>query len=354
MISLNKILLTACAMMLAISVSFAQNDDDARLEGLIQAESDSLGWTIGGGIGLDLGNVLIINPKPGSGQNRWGIGGAIGLFANYRAERFKWFNNISLNLSIEKNGSGTLPDTDEKVPFRKGIDELRLNSTAGYSFKPGSKWSWAADFWFRSQLLPSYQGIEDGQIYLSEITTPGPYENFLVSKLFAPARFNLGLGVMYDPEPKWTFVFTPLTADLIYISDQDIANLGVHGTFLKEGSDTEYEKSRWGLGAKLTSKYQNQWLDGRLTFSSTLGLFSDYLNNPQNIDVDWTNELAFKIIENLSLSYTGNIYYDHDILSFVTDNGATGGIERNPDGTAVLAPTVNYYHQILLKFTQVF
>ena len=342
------------ALLFALNLT-AQNDDAARLDGLIQTESDSMGWVIGGGIGLDLGNILIINPRPGSGQNRWGVGGAIGVFANYRSGMTTWFNNISLNLSVEKNGSGLLPDTDEKVPFRKGIDDLRINSTYGRKFNADSKWSYAVDFWFRSQLLPSYQGVEDGQIYLSEITTSGPYETRLISKFLAPARFNLGLGVMYDPDDHWTFVFTPLTGDLIYISDQDIANLGVHGTELKEGSTTEYEKARWGLGAKLTGKYQNSWLDDRLTFNSSLSLFTDYLHNPGSFDVDWTNELAFKILKNLSLSYNNNIYYDEDVSSTITDNNSPGGIERDPvTGVPITGPRVNYYHQILLKFTQVF
>jgi len=301
------------------AMAWSQTDDGKRLEGLIETASDSLGWTIGGGIGLDLGNILIINPQAGAGQNRFGLGGAIGLFANYRNGRFKWFNNISLNLSVEKIGSGVLPGIDEKVPFRKGIDDLQLGSTAAWAFNETSKWSYAANFWLRTQLLPSYIGVEDGQIYVKEIPEAGPYQTRLVSKFFAPMRMNLGLGVMYEPNEHWNFTFTPLTLDLIYIADQDIANLGVHGTKL----------------------------------DSTLGLFSDYLDNPQNIDMQWTNELAFKIWKNLSLSYTNNLYYDDDVSSTITDFDSPGGIKRDPNGVPITGPRLNYYHQLLLKFTQV-
>lgn len=166
-------------------------------------------------------------------------------------------------------------------------------------------------------------------------------------------RTNLGIGVMYEPNEHWNFTFAPLTLDLIYISDQNIANLGVHGTKLEDGSTTMYRQTRWALGAKLTAKYQNSWFDDRLTYNSTLGLFSDYLDNPQNIDVLWTNEVAFKIWKNLSLSYTNNLFYDDDVASTITDLDSPGGIKRDPDGVPITGPRVNYYHQLLLKFTQI-
>ncbi len=338
---------------------FAQNDDAARIEGLVQEESDSLGWTIGGGIGLDLGQILVINPRAGSGQNRFGIGGAIAIYTNYKNDRVTWNNNIILNLSVEKTGSGVLSlptgkASDQNVPFKKSIDELRLKSTCGYSFSEGSKWSVAVNFAFRSQLLTSYQGIEDGQIYVSEVTIDGPYKNSLVSRFMAPGRFNLGVGILYEPNAIFKFLFTPLTADVIMITDQDIANLGVHGTKLEDGSTTVYKKSRFAFGAMFSAEYTQKFFDERLSIKSTLGLFSDYLDNPQNIDVLWTNEIAFQIVGGLQLSFNTNLFYDDDVLSNITDFDDVGGLERDANGDPILRPAVNYYHQFLLKYVKIF
>jgi len=358
MIKLNSFLLVVAIIFVSATL-FAQNDDAARLDGLIQEESDSLGWIIGGGIGLDLGQILVINPRAGSGQNRFGIGGAIAVYANYRNNRVTWNNNISLNLAVEKTGSGVIADpsggaSNQKVPFKKSIDELRLKSTYGYSIKEGSKWSYAVNFAFRSQLLSSYQAIEDGQIYVSEVTFDGPYKNSLVSKFLAPGRFNLGVGLLYEPNAKFRFLLTPLTGDIIMITDQEIANLGVHGTKLEDESTTVYKKSRFAFGATFAAEYTEKMFKERLSFKSVLGLFSDYLDNPQNVDVSWTNEIAFNIIGGLQLSFNTSLFYDHDVLSNVTDFNDVGGLERDANGDPVLRPAVNYYHQFLLKYVKTF
>lgn len=347
------------AIIFTSATLFAQNDDAARLDGLVQDEADSLGWSIGGGIGLDLGQILVLNPRAGGGQNRFGIGGAVGIYANYKNNRVTWNNKITWNMAVEKTGSGVLPlptgeASDQHVPFKKSIDEFRLKSTYGYSFSEGSKWSYAGNLAFRSQLLSSYQGIEDGQIYVSEVTIDGPYKNSLVSKFLAPGRINFGIGVMYEPNDKFSFVFTPLTADVIMVTDQEIANLGVHGTKLEDGSTTVYKKSRFAFGATLGAEYKEKFLNDRLSIQSNLGLFSDYLDNPQNIDISWTNEIAFQIIGGLNLTFNTSLFYDNDVLSNVTDFNDIGGIEHDSNGDPILRPAVNYYHQLLLKYVKTF
>jgi len=352
----TRIILTGVSALICLNL-VAQNDDAGRLAAIPTTKEDSAKtWIVGGGLGLDLGNILIINPKPGSGQNRIGIGGAIGFFANKKHDRMSWDNNVTLNMGLEKVGSGNLPieNRDIKVPFRKTIDDLRLNSTVGFTIQESSKFSYAAVFSFRSQFTPAYLGLTDGQVYIQSIDVPGDYENMLVSKFLAPARMSFGLGVKYDPDERLSVLFSPVTADLIYISDQEIANLGIHGTELKDGSTTEYEKSRLGIGAKLGVNYTQSFLNDKLGWSSRLTLFSDYLHEPKNIDLDWTNELAVTILKNVQLAYASNLYYDDDITSNVSDFGAIGGLKTDADGNPITRPTINYYHQIVLKYTRTF
>ena len=183
---------------------------------------------------------------------------------------------------------------------------------------------------------------------------PGPYENYPVSKFLAPARVNLGLGVKYDPSEHLSFFFLPATLDLIIVADQEIANLGIHGTDLKDGSATEYEQLRVGLGARFGGKYENTFLDDRIAFISRIAFFSDYLNNPQNIDLDWSNELSIKLFKNVTLSYLNNLYYDDDVRSYVTDFDAPGGLKLDSNGEPIQRSTLNYYHQILIKYARAF
>jgi hypothetical protein len=353
-----KQLFTLWVMLMLVAFTLnAQNDDKKRMGAIDLAVRDSAQmWTVGGGIGADLGNILIINPKPGSGQNRIGIGGAVGLYANMLKDGIKWDNNFSLNFGLEKTGSGILPVSILKirVPFKKTIDDLRINSTFGIRVHETSKFYYAVNFGFRSQFTPAYLGNEDGQVYLKSIEVEGPFQNTLVSQFFSPARVNLGFGIKYDPNESFSVLFTPATLDLLLISSEQIANLGLHGTELKDGSTTEYKQSRVGVGAYLAAQYTRKLLQDKLSWTSRLGLFSDYLHEPKNIDVDWTNELAMTLFKNVQLAYMSNLYYDDDVLSSVTDFDAPGGLRVDSEGNPVRRPTTNYYHQIVLRYTKVF
>ena len=47
-------------------------------------------WKLGGGIGFDFAQLLQINPKPGAGDNRIGLGGLSNWFANYNKDNINW------------------------------------------------------------------------------------------------------------------------------------------------------------------------------------------------------------------------------------------------------------------------
>ena len=50
-----------------------------------------------------------------------------------------------------------------------------------------------------------------------------------------------------------------------------------------------------------------------VNLSSTLGLFSNYLDNPQNIDVDWKVELDMKINSYLNAKISTHYIYDDNV-----------------------------------------
>ena len=58
---------------------------------------------------------------------------------------------------------------------------------------------------------------------------------------------------------------------------------------------------------------------GTLSYNS----FSNYLKNPQNIDVNWDFRLNMKVNEYLSANFVTNLIYDDDILI---------PLDRNDDG----------------------
>ena len=61
--------------------------------------------------------------------------------------------------------------------------------------------------------------------------------------------------------------------------------------------------------------------DKSVSLLSKLDLFSNYYNNPQNIDVSWETIITFKINKFISANITTHLLYDDDIQIATDDNG---------------------------------
>ena len=330
-------------MLLTLSLS-AQTDAAAAQDTVPQ------GWETGAGIGFDFTQLLQINPRQGAGQNRIGFGGASNFFGIYRMNRTEWDNQVNWQFGVQRIGSGVVAqgNAEANVPFQKAIDEFRLNSKFGYQTSEDSKWFYAAAFTFLSQLLPTYQGpaTYPGN-FLSDVFDTGLTP---LSKFFSPATMTLSAGMNYKPTPHLSFYYSPIGGKFIVVADDSIAALGVHGNQVERnaaGVVTSFENVDAQLGSLLRTDYNNTFLGERMTFTSSLLLYSNYLRNPQNVDLDWTNQLAYEIVKNLQLTLLLNAFYDDDVLVQVTDF-------NQPNGISGLGKRVSLTQQILLKYTVVF
>lgn len=57
-----------------------------------------------------------------------------------------------------------------------------------------------------------------------------------------------------------------------------------------------------------------------VNFKTKLELFSNYLNNPQNIDVNWECLLSMKVNKYISATVSTQLVYDDDIKIAVDSN----------------------------------
>ncbi|MBK9729501.1 MAG: DUF3078 domain-containing protein [Saprospiraceae bacterium] len=317
----------------------------AKLEATMKAASSKF-WTCNAGIGLDLGQLLNINPYVGSGSNRLGIGGALNYKANYKKELLTWNNDILFNLSTQRIGSGTITNgSSEKVPFEKALDLLNLNSNIAYKVNAESAWAYSFDFGFRSQLLNSYIDSASNKIYLKELKV-GNYNTTLASKLFSPALITLAPGMKYTKGTKFYAFLSPVAGQILIIADQNIANLGIHGTALKEGSTIEFETTKFSFGALAKAGYTSVYYK-KLNANTELSLYSDYLDKPQNIDVVWTNNFGVEVFKGFNIGLKVDLYYDDNKLNSISDSKAIGGVLG-------LGKRVNIIEQLLLTYTRSF
>ena len=340
----KQLLLLALSMFAGLN--FAQDQEAARkaaMDASMKAE-DKQGWATKGGLGLDLGQLANINPYIGGGSNRLGIGGAIAFKANFKKKQMSWNNDINVNLTTQRIGNGNLAiGSKDKVPFEKALDLFTISSNFAYKIKEGSAWAYSGDLFYLSQLLGSYQDSANKKIYLKEVKT-APFNTSIVSKLFSPANVTFGLGMKYQKSANWYAFLSPIALKGIIVADQDIANLGVHGT--EKNADGTYKQSRIGIGTLARGGYTTK-LWNKINFGSELLLFSDYLDKPQNIDITWLNNIGVEIFKGFNLNFGVNAFYDDNKINSISDRNAVGGISGTGKRT-------NWIQQLLLVYNRNF
>ena len=331
-------------------------------------QKDSIrGWAWGGGLGLDFSQLLLLNPRAGAGENRLGIGGNSSFFLRYLKRRWFWRNEARLQFAVQRLGRGNRP-------FQKNLDELRLSSAAYYALGDSIPFAYAFDLTFLSQLTPTYPGN------LLSVSDSMP-ERYPLSRFLAPATLNIAPGLAYKPKEGFVLLLAPASIKMITVQDDSIARRlapgsrrafhgNPYGVYADEAAfrrdwsvrgrqindSTFYASTAFQFGATLKASYQGKFfknLEGKplLGLQSSLLLYSNYLREPQNIDLDWTGTLDLAIIRGLSLSLTFNVFYDHDVFVLLDrDNDLSTGV----NGYESTGRRVSYTQSILLKYNVLF
>lgn len=281
---MKKVLLSALAIMLCIA-SFAQDEQPQ-------------GWTHKGNIGLNFGQSSYTNWAAG-GQNSVNGQGLFNYEIHYLKNKFKWDNTLNLGLGYSYYSFKKKPiKTDDKIEF---------TSLAG--IKATEHLNYSAELAFRSQFAKGYNYELDSTTY--------------ISKFLAPAYISLGLGIEWVPNPHFSLYFSPITGRITIVNNEYLASIGAFGVNALDANDTtqhaKSEKIRYEFGARAVAKFQYP-LAKNIDFNSKLELFSNYLNHPERIDVDWQNMLVLKVNDWLNANLATHLIYDYDI-PFYTETG---------------------------------
>jgi len=158
--------------------------------------------------------------------------------------------------------------------------------------------------------------------FKTQFTDGKKYEadtSYTISRFMAPAYLQGALGFEYKPSEVFYAVLSPGAVKLTMVMDDTLSAKGAFG--VKAG-----DKSRLELGGAASIGIKTNVMKN-VSLNSTLGLFSNYLENPQNIDVNWNVFILMKINDYLSANLTTQLIYDDDIK--------TSDKNGNPEGAKV-------------------
>jgi hypothetical protein len=278
------------------SISQAQND----LQKAVNAatitkdpkDTTKMTWKTGGLINLTFNQTALSNWSAGGDKSALAFNGLVNLYGYYLDGRRSWDNFLLVGYGIANTTSLGTRKTDD-----------RFNITSKYGYDLGHKWYLTGLLDFRTQFSPGYN-------------YPSENKQVLTSDFLAPAYLLLSLGMDYKPTDNFSVFLSPATVRELIVDNDSLA---AHGAF---GVDSG-QKSRFEFGAYVSVNYLAH-IGATSTYVGRLDLFSDYLNNPQNIAVYMTNVLNVKMTTLLSMNLSVTLIYDDRIHS-VNADGTFGG-----------------------------
>lgn len=252
-------------------------------------------WEKTNRVGLDINQIAFVNWSVGGNNSVAGL--VKGAFIRrYTKGNLDWNNELILKYGLNRQEGQTTRKTD---------DQVELNSTFGYRNDTVSHWYYSAKFNFKTQFSNGYSYPNT----VNEISGP-----------FSPAYIFLGVGTEYiRKDLGFNAYFSPLTNKTTLVLNNTLADQGAFGVdpAIKDadGNILRHGKnSRTEVGILVTNQFKRQiftniMLDNRIT------LYTDYLNNFGNVDVDWQMQLDLTVNQYVKANIGMHMIYDDDIKS---------------------------------------
>jgi len=200
---------------------------------------------------------------------------------NYSKENTTWDNKIILAYGLNNvKGNGT----------RKTDDRFELNSL--YGKKATGNWSYSFFLNFKTQFTNGYDYK----------TTP----KIKTSAFLAPGYLSFGPGMLWKKSNNFKINLAPITSKITIVSDEFS---GQYGTYL--GKNTRYE---FGFNGSLN--YKTTIMEN-ITMENILNVYANYLDKPQNIDLDYQLNFIMQINKYLSTNLNFHTIVDDNATSKV-------------------------------------
>lgn len=276
------------------------------------------GWQSGFFLSIGATQASFVNWASG-GQNSLELSGITNFYANYRLDNISWDNSLDAGYGILRQGKGS--------EWMKTNDRIDLSSKFGR--RASKKWHYSGLLNFKTQMDAGYDY---------------PNDSVKISGFLSPAYIIGAVGMDYKPNRYISAFMAPVTTKITIVNNQKLANTGSFGVeeaFVDENTGEILkpgEKSRSEFGGYVRLAFQKKNILEDVNLTTRLDLFSNYLHNPQNIDVNWEVLITMKVTKYITLALSTQLIYDDDVDI---------GIDTNNDGTPDKFGPRTQYKQII-------
>jgi hypothetical protein len=251
-------------------------------------------WHNENSIGLAISESAFVNWSAGGNNSVAGLF-KVNIVKKYQKLYTLWSNELFIRYGLNQQ---------EEKGLRKTEDKIQLNSTFGYRRDTVSNWYYSVKFNFNTQFTNGY----------SYPDTSSP-----ISRFFAPAYLFFGTGTEYNlKDERFSIYLSPLTLKSTFVFDDKLSNDGAFG--VEKGKYSRHEFGFLMESSWTTNVFKN------VEMANRLGLYTDYINNFGNIDVDWQLDFKLNVNKHIKANIGGQLVYDDDI-KYKEDTNGDGNLE---------------------------
>jgi hypothetical protein len=241
------------------------------------------GWVKVGNFSI-IGNQSTFNNWLAGGQNNIAANLLINYDFNYKKGNINWDNKVIIGYGLAKIKNANAQKTD---------DRLLYNSIVGK--KASGYWFYSAFFNFQTQMD---SGLD-----------PATQSN-KISHFFSPAYFQLGPGMLWKKSDNLKVNIAPTTSRLIVVHSHFTtpAALALSGNTTSFGVD-QGKTTRYEFGAAVNGYYKFNVMKN-VSVENLANFYSNYLDSPKNVDIDYQVNVVMTINKYLSTNFTFQTIYD--------------------------------------------
>jgi hypothetical protein len=211
----------------------------------------------------------------------------------------------------------------EEDGLRKNTDLLELNSQFNKVLR--EKIDFSALFYMKNQIAEGYNY---------------PNDSVPISKFLNPGTFTIGVGAEYKPFKKTSINFSLLSYKNTFVLDTGNIDQTIHGIDADKRANQE-------MGGQLLIKNEVTIFDD-LNISNSLRLFSNYIDKPQNVDIDWEINLEKELSLFFTVLLNIHMIYDDDVRFTVFDDDENPVLL--PDGSEKKVPKLQFKQYLGITF----
>jgi len=238
-------------------------------------------WTKGGNASLMFSQAAFNHDWTGGGTNNVAASLAVSYAFNYKKDKWAWDNNVFVDYGITK-----LEGDDYS---RKTTDRFEVNSVLGYQLN-NPQWYYSFFFNFKTQMTDGYKYESTGRT--------------LINQMLSPGYLQFGPGMLWKKSDNLKVNLAPATSKITTAKSRWTETGPFYG--VEQGKNIRYE-----LGFYLNGYAKFTVMDN-VSFENILSLYSNYLDKPQNVDLDYTANIVMTINKYLSANFTFQAIYDDD------------------------------------------